>query len=153
MPTKKNLTVALEGLVFSASKTIIDPLAEPAEDGPLFLKLLQKFSLPVEHSTVRVVQESKIRSSFYSNVGFVKVASRKSSTFADARARILEDLEILSTGREWRFYVPGLGPVSHKQETKFGGLYAFLRQTTRDQHLGDGTLLHPLKVFLVGLET
>jgi len=153
VPTKRNLTLALEGLVSSAAKRIINPIVEPMEDGPLFLQLLEKFSLPIEQTAVQALQESKNRTSFCRNVGFVKVASRKSSTFADARTSILKGLEILSSASEWRFYVPGLGPVSRKQETKFGGIFAFLRQTTQDQHLGEGTLLHPLKVFIIGLET
>ena len=148
-----NLTLALGGLVSSASKRVANPIVEPAEDGPLFLKLLQKLSLPVEHTTVPTVPDCKTRSGACKNVGFVKLASRKLSTFADARTSILEDLEIFSSDKEWKFFVPGLGPVSRKQETQFGGLYAFLRGTTLDKHLGEGTLLDPLKVFLVELET
>jgi len=152
VPTKTNLTLALAGLVSPALKRILNPIVEPTEDGPLFLKLLQKFSLPVEHTSGQNVEGSNTRYNSCKNVGFVKLTSRKLSTFADARASILEDLEFFSSVREWRFFVPGLGPVSRKQETQFGGLHAFLRRTTTDQHLGNGTLLHPLKVFLVELE-
>ena len=87
------------------------------------------------------------------NVGFVKLSSLKSNTFADVRTAMLQDLEEISMGNsEWRFFVPGLGPVSLKQETNLGPIYSFLRRTTMDKNLGDGTLLQPLKVFLVKKE-
>ena len=87
------------------------------------------------------------------NVGFVKLSSLKSNTFADVRTAMLQDLEEIPMGNsEWRFFVPGLGPVSLKQETTLGPIYSFLRRTTMDKNLGDGTLLQPLKVFLVEKE-
>ncbi len=128
---------------------------EPVEDGPLYIKILQKTSLPKEvlegqglhsHCTAKSTHSDKI----CRNVGFVKLSSLKSSTFANLRAAILEDLEeIVASFKEWRFFVPGLGPVSFKQEKKLGPIYSFLRQTTIDRNLGDGTLLQPIKVFLV----
>lgn len=153
VPTKRNLALALEGLIATASRRIVNPIVEPAEDGPLFVKLLRKTSLPIEDSEGRAWQGSEKVSKLCKNVGFVKVASRKSSTFADTRAAMLEDLETLVPSTQWRFFVPGLGPMSRKQETDMGAMYPFLRRTTMEQHLGDGTPLHPLKVFLVELET
>ena len=151
--TKRNLSLALEGLSASASRGIVNPIVELSEDAPIYLKLLQKTSLPIEDSAGRPVpSENGNTKKQCKNVGFIKLSSHKSSTFADARAAILEDTDIFASGREWNFFVPGLGPMSRKQETDVGPIYAFLRQTTTDQYLGNGTLLDPLKVFLIELE-
>jgi hypothetical protein len=150
--TTTNLALALENFAgTTASRRII---VEPAEDGPLFVKLLQKTSLPMEDSEGRSLRSSKENGHHpkpCKNLGFVKLASLKSSTFADARGAISKDLETLAF--EWRFFVPGLGPMSLRQEADLGPIYSFLRRTTLDQHLGDGTLLHPLRVFIVEQET
>ena len=125
-----------------------NPIVELAEDGELFLKLLKKESLPIEGS-------EGVTSGFSSkNVGFVKLTSRKSNTFADARLVIQQELipDTLSSHVEWRFFVPGLGPVSTRQESSLGPMFSFLRRTTLDANLGDGTLLHPLKIFIVELK-
>jgi len=173
VPTKRNLSLALENLAAAtvSRRRIVNPIVEPAEDGPLFVKLLQKTSLPIEDSEGRPLPDTEHGGNNNNNntntnnnnnnnkpcknVGFVKLSSLKSSTFADARVAISEDLETTAKTphKEWRFFVPGLGPVSIKQESNLGALYVFLRQTTMDQHLGDGTLLHPIKVFLVELDT
>ena len=169
VPTKRNLSLALEALAAATAsrRRIVNPIVEPAEDGPLFVKLLQKTSLPMEDSEGQPLPDTghggnsnknNTSNKPCKNVGFVKLSSLKSSTFADARVAILEDLEkplslAAAPDKEWRFFVPGLGPVSTKQESNLGPLYAFLRQTTMDRHLGDGTLLHPIKVFLVELDT
>lgn len=152
----KNLFMALEGLVASAlNRRTINPIVEPSEDGPLFVKLLQKTSLPMEDAEGKPVTTTTDQNSNKPcrNVGFVKLSSLKSNTFADVRTAMLQDLEEISMGNsEWRFFVPGLGPASLKQETNLGPIYSFLRRTTMDKNLGDGTLLQPLKVFLVKKE-
>merc|ERR1719491_876869 len=153
MPTKRNLATALGGLAAMASRRIVNPIVEPSEDGPLFVKLLQKMSLPIEDAKGRPLPSTGHGNKPCKNIGFAKLPSWKSTTFADARVAILQDVEPLAPDKEWRFFVPGLGPVSFKQESNLGALYKFLHQTTVDQHLGDGTLLHPLKVFLVEVET
>ena len=157
--TKRNLCLALEGLITSASRRTINPIVEPAEDGPFFVKLLQKIDLPMEDSEGRALPSAdtgnnKHNNKVCRNMGFAKLSSLKSSTFADARITILEDLkEMVAVRNEWRFFVPGLGPVSLKQETNLGPIYSFLRRTTMDRNLGDGTLLQPLKIFLVEMES
>jgi hypothetical protein len=124
-------------------------IVESAEDTELFLKILKKPDLPTE-GTTGDSSESYLPSK---NVGFVKLSSRKKSTFADARSTIQQELDTLPPpGVEWRFFVPGLGPVGSKQEESLGPLYFFLRKTTLDSNLGDGTLLNPLKVFIVDLK-
>ena len=131
------------------TRSLVYPIIEPSEDGELFVKILQKESLPVEGLDGETLPNS------FKNVGFIKLASRKTNTFSDARLVIQEELvpDTISSDAEWRFFVPGLGPVSSKQETIMGPVYSFLRQTTRHSNLGDGTLLHPLKVFIVELKT
>lgn len=150
IPTRRNLNYALEGLWMGATRSsVVNPIVEQTEDGELVVKVLQKENLPIEGpegETRRIQFPCK-------NVGFIKLASRKSNTFSDARSVIQEELvpDTLAPNVEWRFFVPGLGPVSQKQETIMGPIYSFLRQTTLDSNLGDGTLLHPLKVFIVEL--
>jgi hypothetical protein len=121
-------------------------IVEMAEDGELFVKLLQKVSLPIEGGNSEEGSPSPAK-----NVGFVTLESRKSSTFAEARTAIVANLvpDVIPASEEWKFFVPGLGPVSAKQETSLGPMFPFLRRTTTDHNLGDGTLLHPLKVFIV----
>lgn len=148
--------MALEGLVASAlNRRTINPIVEPSEDGPLFVKLLQKTSLPMEDPEGKpVVTTDNNSNKPCRNVGFVTLPSLKSSTFADVRTTMLQDLEEIAMGSiEWRFFVPGLGPVSLKQEQNLGPIYSFLRRTTMDKNLGDGTPLQPLKVFLVEKES
>uniref|UniRef100_A0A7S4ACF9 PHD-type domain-containing protein n=1 Tax=Pseudo-nitzschia australis TaxID=44445 RepID=A0A7S4ACF9_9STRA len=153
LPTRKNLNFALEGLRISMknSASRANPIVEHSEDGDLFVKLLQKESLPIEGPTGEAIPNTGKSDSPCKNVGFIKLVSRKKSTFSDARLVIQKDLvpDILCPYMEWRFFVPGIGPVSGQQEMNMGPIYSFLRRTTLDLNLGDGTLLHPLKVFIM----
>jgi hypothetical protein len=135
LPTQRNLTKALEALAASSSANQI----ESSEDGVLCCKLLRKVSSS-EASIEALV-----------NVGFVKLKSRKTSTFAVARKVIHEELvpDCIPTDMDWKFFVPTLGPVSIKQEISLGPMLPFLRSTTCDVNLGNGSLLHPLKVVIV----
>lgn len=130
-----------------AANTIV----ESAEDGELFVKLLRKVSLPIEGAGTSSNSSEESIPGPAKNVGFVTLESRKSSTFAEARTAIVRDLvpDVIPSSEEWKFFVPGLGPVSTKQETSLGPMFPFLRRTTNDPNLGDGTLLHPLKIFMV----
>mmetsp|Transcript_6132 Transcript_6132/g.10191 ORF Transcript_6132/g.10191 Transcript_6132/m.10191 type:complete len:287 (-) Transcript_6132:314-1174(-) len=88
------------------------------------------------------------------NVGFVTFGSRKSSTFADARRAIVEDLEY-SVGDgdyKWKFYIPELGPISAKQEESLGPMVSFLQRASADPHLGDGTIRRPVKVLMIKMK-
>mmetsp|Transcript_10791 Transcript_10791/g.19856 ORF Transcript_10791/g.19856 Transcript_10791/m.19856 type:complete len:295 (-) Transcript_10791:1119-2003(-) len=144
-PSKRNLLQALEA-VGAVKHQNAKAIVESAEDGEIFLKLLKKPNIPSE--------ETKTNDNPGSNVGFVKLKSRKTSSFADARLVIQDELvpDVIPPGVEWRFFVPGLGPVSSKQEGYLGPIFSFLRRTTTDVNLGDGTLMNPLKVFIVELE-
>ncbi len=99
------------------------------------------------------------------NIGFITL-SKKSSTFADARKKILsefdEDMLLFPTHHEsttatpnsnkrkmnnWKFYIPYLGPMSKKQESKFGSMYDMLTKNG-DGRIGNGSIRHPLKVII-----
>lgn len=148
--TRRNLNSALDAITTTKNECA-NPIVELAEDGELFMKLLMKQSLPMEGSTVDAPSSSGGPGK---NVGFVKLKSRKSNTFADARKVIEQDLvpDSLTPTIEWRFFIPGLGPVSNKQEASLGPILSFLKRTTLETNLGDGTLMHPLKVFIVELK-
>eukprot|EP00537_Pseudo-nitzschia_pungens_P013217 CAMPEP_0172392090 /NCGR_PEP_ID=MMETSP1061-20121228/8328_1 /TAXON_ID=37318 /ORGANISM="Pseudo-nitzschia pungens, Strain cf. pungens" /LENGTH=506 /DNA_ID=CAMNT_0013122865 /DNA_START=310 /DNA_END=1830 /DNA_ORIENTATION=+ len=156
VPTRRNLNFALDTLRMGTrtNAEAINPIVEPSEDGELVVKLLQKESFPVEGPGGEAVPGSGNSERPCTNVGFLKLASRKKNTFSDARGAIEKELvpDAIPAGTEWRFFVPGLGPVSKKQESIMGPIYSFLRQTTLDSNLGDGTLMHPLKLFIVKLE-
>ena len=144
LPSKRNLLNALEAIEASTSRRT-NAIIESAEDGELFVKLLKK---PVFPPSDEVSTEKDNPSK---NVGFIKLQSRKTNSFADARSVIEKELvpDAIAPNFEWRFFVPGLGPVSTKQEGYLGPMFSFLRRTTLDVNLGDGTLLNPLKVFIV----
>ena len=94
------------------------------------------------------------------NIGFVTL-SKSSSTFADARKKILseidDDMLTMSTNptpagkkknnNNWKFYIPHLGPMSKKQETKYGCMYDMLMRNG-DGRIGNGTSRYPLKVII-----
>ena len=131
--TRRNLTLAIESL--ASASTRVAAHIESSEDGELYCKLLKK--LPSSESM--------------SNVGFVKLASRKNSTFAQARSVIVQELvpDCIDADSKWKFFVPTLGPVSLKQEESLGPLFSFLQDTTSDARVGNGSLRHPLKVIIV----
>lgn len=150
-PTRKNLNFALDALTHTQKRISANPI--DTEDGELFLKLFKKQSLPIEEPT-GVEGVTSCNGGFTENVGFVKLLSRKTNTFSDARTRIEQELvpDTLSSDLEWRFFVPGLGPVSNKQEASLGPMLSFLHQTTQNINLGDGTSMQPLKIFIVELK-
>lgn len=96
----------------------------------------------------KVLRQEKISSKMIS-VGFVRVHSREKSTFAHLRRVIEQDLIPDAIPREWdwRFLVPNLGPLSIKQETKFGALLTFLHEACPS--VGEGSLRCPIKITLV----
>jgi hypothetical protein len=134
--TRKNLMQAMDALATATTATEI----ESSEDGELYCKLIKK--LPVsESATGELVVD----------IGFVKLDSRKLSTFANARKVIQDELvpDCISPEAVWKFYVPTLGPVSTKQEESVGPIFSFLRETSSDARLGNGSLRHPLKVIII----
>jgi hypothetical protein len=155
-PIKRNLTQALHAVEEVRSRRI-NALLESAQDGELFVKLLHKAGgIPMEYDgnhdiAPTVADDTAFASRNNINVGFFKLPSRKTNTFADARSVIQQELvpDGILQGVEWRFFVPGLGPVSSTQEATIGPMFGFLQSTTLDSNLGDGTSLRPLKIFVV----
>lgn len=144
--TSRNLSRAIEALAVANTEN------ESAFDKDVELcckLLLKRATEPSGGTDVKLDKES------LSNVGFVNLPSRKNSTFEDAREKIEKELvpDFLPVGKEWRFFVPGLGPMSQKQEKSLGALYKFLRLTTWDTSVGDGTPLHPVKLIIVHFDS
>ena len=83
-----------------------------------------------------------------SNAGFVTLPSSSSSTFADARSIMVRDLDEDCLPYKWKFFVPYLGPMSVKQEVRYGSMLQFLNNTTHGEQFGDGTAKSPLRVFI-----
>mmetsp|Transcript_38276 Transcript_38276/g.84038 ORF Transcript_38276/g.84038 Transcript_38276/m.84038 type:complete len:473 (-) Transcript_38276:63-1481(-) len=82
------------------------------------------------------------------NIGFVSLPSRELATYADIRHAMENELDASDHSKQWRFYVPKLGPVSTKQEVSLGPALKFLEGTTSDPRLGDGTAMNPLRIFI-----
>ena len=82
------------------------------------------------------------------NVGFISLPSSSSSTFADARSAMVRDLDEDSLPSKWKFFVPYLGPMSLKQEVKYGSMLLFLQNATNGEQFGEGTRTSPLRVFI-----
>lgn len=135
--TRRNLNRAIEALAVAST-------ANEADDGELCCKLLLKRTYGATSASESL-----------SNIGFLKLPSRTKSTFEDARKVIVQELvpDCLPSDKEWRFFVPSLGPMSRKQESTLGPLYKFLRLTTCESNMGKGTLMHPLKLVILDLES
>lgn len=87
------------------------------------------------------------RSEGTTGIGFIRLPSRTKSSFADARKMIQRDLasEHDWLQRDWRFYIPTLGPVSKKQETGLGPMFPLLSQESPS----GGVRLGPVRVTLI----
>ncbi|KAL7547166.1 hypothetical protein ACHAWF_010482 [Thalassiosira exigua] len=120
---------------------------EQSEDGVLVCKILRRFPTGREVTTEGVERSN--------NLGFVTLPSRQSATFATIRNAVESDLDedMLPFDdmdkKRWKFYVPKLGPMSMKQEEKIGPALEFLRSTTEDPNIGNGTASNPLKIVLM----
>ena len=129
---RTNLNMAINSLKhhgIQGGATAIEPL----EDGVLVCKILKR--LGAEYTT---------------NVGFITMTSRQNATFAAIRRVIQSDLDDdVLPDKQWKFYVPKLGPMSVKQEGKVGPALEFLLSTTNDIRLGNGTASNPLKIVIL----
>jgi hypothetical protein len=85
------------------------------------------------------------------NIGFVKLGSRMSSTFRDARRALMQELDCVED-EKWKFYIPELGPISTKQEETLGPMLRFLQSASTDLNLGDGTIRSPVKLLIVSYD-
>jgi PHD-finger len=78
--------------------------------------------------------------------GFVILSNRLTATFAEAREEV--DRHGLKMPKEWRFFVPDLGPVTLVQESILGPIHAFLQDINPSSH-GQGTIQNHVKVYFV----
>lgn len=142
---RKNVNRAMNSLSSRGEANAIEPL----EDGILVCKILRR--LPAGGVCNAIMEGIE----FSANLGFVTLRSRQSGTFAAIRRAVESDLDddIIPSdenGRKrWKFYVPKLGPISVKQEGKIGPALDFLKSTTDDIQLGNGTASNPLKVVIM----
>lgn len=82
------------------------------------------------------------------SLGFFTLGSN-TATFLDAREAIQNEMDPDSLPKEdWKFYLPNLGPVSHRQEAKLGPVAVFLHKTF-DVRLGDGSVDKPFQIVIV----
>lgn len=84
------------------------------------------------------------------SLGFVTLNSRD-ATFKDARIAIRDEMDPESLPMDWKFFLPPLGPVSHRQEVRLGPVASFLRKTF-EHRLGGGTVDNPFQIVLVGVK-
>jgi hypothetical protein len=82
------------------------------------------------------------------NLGFVTLDSRD-ATFKDTRAAIQEEMDPDSLPpKEWKFFLPPLGRVSHRQEGRLGSVASYLLRTFQHR-LGCGTVDDPFHIVIV----
>ena len=150
---RKNLDLALHSLSTHSRANEI----EPSEDGLLVCKILRRLQLGSNSRPAGGLSASETIE-FSNNVGFITLSSRQNATFACIRRAMENDFDedcfpmaVSKNKKErgWKFYVPKLGPVSVKQEEKLGPVLKFLKSTTNDIQLGDGTASNPLKVVIM----
>eukprot|EP00977_Amphora_coffeiformis_P000203 scaffold57_cov168-Amphora_coffeaeformis.AAC.3 len=83
-------------------------------------------------------------------IGIIALPSRKRATFADVRRYIKQELTSLPVQWAWRFWVPGSGPVSTRQESKCGSMLSFMWSNGPSRAvIGEGTIDDPVNVILV----
>ena len=145
----------------------IEETFDSEHDDQFFCKILRKVNI-TKHEKQQQQQQIEDEENAYIvhdsgcdvNIGFVTL-SKSSSTFADARKKILSEIDddmltmsITPTpagkkknNNNWKFYIPHLGPMSKKQETKYGCMYDMLMRNG-DGRIGNGTSRHPLKVII-----
>lgn len=135
---RRNLMKAIGGSEISSDWATTERL----EDDTLCCRLLRATSKKASYDEL-------------ASVGFFYLPSQRTSTFADARITIEEELvpDCIPSEENWRFLVPTLGPMSRKQESTLGPMLPFLKSTTTDTSLGKGNRLHPLKVVIEDLES
>ena len=131
---QRNLLRAMEALATARTLREIDPL----EDTEVYCMLSKR----------------KGDGECPRRLGFIRLCSRVQCTFADARQVISKELvpDSIPANQEWRFFIPSLGPMSRIQESTLGPLYKFLRLSTFDSMMGDGTLTNPLQLIVVDLD-
>lgn len=84
------------------------------------------------------------------NLGFISLEG--GASFVDARDIIKNEMDAETLPpKDWKFFLPSLGPVSHRQEGHLGPLAAFLRKTFQEK-FGTGTVDNPFILVIVGMK-
>jgi len=138
------------------------------EDSELFCTILRNDKVTTLHhisTTDRDIITEIISSPETLNIGFITFPN-SSCTFANARKVMKKELDVEGERdgndsdsdsdsdneekdetdclpKKFKFYVPHLGKISKKQETKIGPMLAFLQKTS-----GDGSQRNPLKIIV-----
>lgn len=159
--TRRNLLRAMEALAGTRTTTtsntrtnITTNEIEAPEDGELCCKLYLNTGPTLLSTPAWSATQSTLPKEGLLNIGFVKLPSIKKSTFADARkvihAELVSDCPPLME-RPWRFFIPGLGPMSLRQETTLGPIFSLLRGITPSCSTGTerGNGLYPLELVIV----
>jgi hypothetical protein len=129
----KNLNTAIQRMV--ASRYANED--ECTLDKDLCCKIFQK-------SMMQGIDES-------TNIGFVKLISRKTCSFVDARKAIENELvpDFIPENIKWKFFLPTLGPVSNIQEETLGSLLPILQNSKiYDSADADGSMQNPFAVYI-----
>ena len=146
--TQDNLKNAISSLASSSGRAT--RIECTSEDGELFCRAFKK----AIHSpgTAKSGQEGGgDDAEDLLNIGFVRLKSRKDSTFQNAREAIQNELaaDYMPANSDWKFLVKTLGPVSKKQEEGLGPILPFLQNSTKDAESLQGTLNNPLQIVIV----
>ena len=138
---RKNFNSAIQSLQQQTNKISakIEPSSE--DDSELYCKILScQPSSPSSSSEYLLMNQS----STIQNIGFITIPSSKKQTasFTYLRQCIQRDLDDddVVLFRKWKFYIPNLGPMSVKQETKYK-----LQDIIT---LGNGTSQNPYKIVI-----
>ena len=148
-PTTANYTTAVissaVGSVSDSDESRMKQKQKKRKSGPLFCRIVKRV-VPGSKGSGR--DGSKMGND--ENIGFIKLASMKHSTFADARKAIKKSLvpEALSKRMFWQFYISTLGPVSTKQETTLGPILPFLRSGVGGNATNGGSIEDPITVVI-----
>jgi len=140
------------------------------EDSELFCTILRNDKVTTLHhisTTDRDIITEIISSPETLNIGFITFPN-SSCTFANARKVMKKELDVEGERddndsdcdsdseeedetdclpKKFKFYVPHLGKISKKQETKFGPMLAFL-QKSKLNDTGNGSQRNPLKIIV-----
>jgi hypothetical protein len=137
------------------------PQQDESADGVMYCKVQREIRVKAaaagcRSSTSPLSTDDSSTVPVFVDVGFVRLDSRESATFAVCRQVIEEELASdnasLPPEWEWRFLVPNLGPLSIKQESRFGPMLAFLNNVAvgeQRKSVGNGSLQNPVQITIV----
>ena len=114
---------------------------------PMDTLLEEETTKPIHY---KIIYRQKASGDVDSHIGFLAVNSQQSdATFTDIRAMIHEELDPESLPKgDWKFVVPTLGPIGHRQESSIGPV-ASLYKRAFEGKLGDGSGFNPFELSLM----